>query len=67
VTLLCYLSLYFKLYKLNLKRLPTIELPNARIKIEKEIEGLKLKLKKTLDLYDLWLRNNTRFGVYAFI
>lgn len=39
-------------------RLPKVKSPKLKLTIEKQIEGLKVKIQKRLDMYDLWIKNN---------
>ncbi|CDW82979.1 UNKNOWN [Stylonychia lemnae] len=64
---LCYLNLFYKQIKLNMLRLPKIQSPQIKANIEKQIEGLKLKIKARLETYDLWMKNNMQLGLCAFI
>ncbi len=48
-------------------RLPKIEAPSMKLKIEKQIEGLKLKIKQKLELYDMWISMQKDIAIIAFI
>eukprot|EP00347_Sterkiella_histriomuscorum_P015813 403355588 len=64
---LCYLNMFFKQLKLNLLRLEKVKAPNMRVKIEKQIEVLNVKIQARLDMYDAWMKNNVQMGIVAFI